>query len=136
MARRVYPVLHTQTRPVLGGRGTRTGNTNGVYFCRVAAAVAGQKACGFYPAPLSVSLDSTFFPFVLASLTRLPTAALFTPCASFFAATSLLPRSVLVVFAPLSLFSPPLLHSLSLSRPVATVPSSSLYFHPSRTLLN
>lgn len=105
MARRVYPVLHTQTRPVLG-------NTNGVYFCRVAAAVAGQKACGFYPAPLSVSLDSTFFPFVLASLTRLPTAALFTPCASFFAATSLLPRSVLVVFAPLSLSPPP---SLSLS---------------------
>lgn len=97
-------------------RSGRTGNTNGVYFCRVAAAVAGQKACGFYPAPLSVSLDSTFFPFVLASLTRLPTAALFTPCASFFAATSLLPRSVLVVFAPLSLFPhPSFTLSLSLS---------------------
>lgn len=55
MARRV-PRAHTDA-----SRSGRTGNTNGVYFCRVAAAVAGQKACGFYPAPLSVSLDSTFF---------------------------------------------------------------------------
>lgn len=46
-------------------RSGRTGNTNGVYFCRVAAAVAGQKACGFYPAPRCLSssiVDSTFFP--------------------------------------------------------------------------
>ena len=46
-------------------RSGRTGNTNGVYFCRVAAAVAGQKACGFYPAHRCLSssiVDSTFFP--------------------------------------------------------------------------
>lgn len=37
---------------------------HGVYFCRVAAAVAGQKACGFYPVSLlslSLSFSSTTF---------------------------------------------------------------------------
>lgn len=34
---------------------------HGVYFCRVAAAVAGQKACGFHPEP-RVSLPLSPFP--------------------------------------------------------------------------
>lgn len=91
---RLVPRAHTDAS-------VSTGNTNGVYFCRVAAAVAGQKACGFYPARRCLpraSASSTVFPFVLASLLRPAPAALFTPCASFFAATSLLPRSVLSTF--------------------------------------
>lgn len=78
----------------------------------------GTKSLRLLPcSALSLSIPR-FFP---SPSLRLPTAALFTPCASFFAATSLLPRSVLVLFAPPSL-------SLSLSLPVATVLSSSLLF--------
>lgn len=46
---------------------------HGVYFCRVAAAVAGQKACGFHPEP-RVSLPLSPFP-----PTALPHIALFVP---------------------------------------------------------
>lgn len=114
MARRV-PRAHTDA-----SRSGRTGgHTNGVYFCRVAAAVAGQKACGFYPAPLCLS---RFHVFSLR-----PRFASQPPLFSLRAPLFLLPRRF--CRAPFSSFSPllpPL--SLSLSLPVATVLSSSLLF--------
>lgn len=114
MARRV-PRAHTDA-----SRSGRTGgHTNGVYFCRVAAAVAGQKACGFYPAPLCLS---RFHVFSLR-----PRFASQPPLFSLRAPLFLLPRRF--CRAPFSSFSPLLpSHSLSLSLPVATVLSSSLLF--------
>lgn len=99
MARRV-PRAHTDA-----SRSGRTGgHTNGVYFCRVAAAVAGQKACGFYPAPLCLS---RFHVFSLR-----PRFASQPPLFSLRAPLFLLPRRF--CRAPFSSFSP-LLPSLSLS---------------------
>lgn len=114
MARRV-PRAHTDA-----SRSGRTGgHTNGVYFCRVAAAVAGQKACGFYPAPLCLS---RFHVFSLR-----PRFASQPPLFSLRAPLFLLPRRF--CRAPFSSFSPLLPSlSLSLSLPVATVLSSSLLF--------
>lgn len=123
MARRV-PRAHTDA-----SRSGRTGNTNGVYFCRVAAAVAGQKACGFYPAPLCLSRFHVFslrprFPYSPPNRRSFHSVRLFFCC--HVASAALRSRRFRPSF---SLF-------LSLSLPVATVLSSSLYFHPSRTLLN
>lgn len=47
---------------------------HGVYFCRVAATVAGQKACGFYPGPrisLFFSPRLSLFPFSPAAFPRI-----------------------------------------------------------------
>lgn len=108
---------------------------HGVYFCRVAAAVAGQKACGFHPEPrvsLSLSLfcarararafarslSASLFPF---SPTALPRISLFVPrfrsprLTVFF--SSLSPRRSLSLFFflfPLRLF---LCHRIALVRP-------------------
>lgn len=124
MARRV-PRAHTDA-PVLGGRGTRTGSifVGWRRRWRDKKPAASTLLIAVFLPPSSIP---RFFPFVLTSLPRPPTAALFTPCASFFAATSLLPHSVLVVL-------------VVLVRPsrstVTTVPSGLLSLHPRRTLLN
>lgn len=109
MARRVYPVLHTQTRPVLGGRGTRTGSI----FVGWRRRWRDKKpAASTLPRSLSLSIPR-FFP-----SSSLPLLASQPPLFSLRAPLFLLPRRF--CRAPFSSFSPLFLslpppHSLSLS---------------------
>lgn len=89
---------------------------HGVYFCRVAAAVAGQKACGFHPGPrisLSLSLSPAAFPYISLFVPRFRPPRL----TVFF--SSLSPRQSLSLFFSLPatpLFMPPHSPGSSLSR--------------------
>ena len=71
MARRIPWCAHRDA-PVLG---EYRENTNRVYFCRVAAAVAGQKACGFYPASAAISLAPSSIPRFFPLRSSLPCLA-------------------------------------------------------------
>lgn len=107
--------MHTQTRPVLGGRGdTRTGSIFVGWRRRWR-----DKKPAASTLLRSVSLDSTFFPFALASP---PNRRSFHSVRLFFcchvASAALRSRP----------FRPSFPLSLSLSLPVATVLSSSLLF--------
>lgn len=93
---------------------------HGVYFCRVAAVVAGQKACGFHPEP-RVSRRLSLLPFSPTALPRifpLRSTAFVRPGLTVFF-SSLSPRRSLSLFFSLPatpLFMPPHSPGSSLSR--------------------
>lgn len=89
---------------------------HGVYFCRVAAAVAGQKACGFHPGPraslfLSIPVCLSLFPFSPAAFPRISLSVpRFHPSQLTIFFSSLSPRrslSLLFSLPATPLFMPP-----------------------------